>query len=186
MIEPSKHIIRALADYLQAELPDLADVIENFPQPSEELQLPCVSVFIGQPAFTNKMPELLGTADLSPPVANKKRSTYAVGSYDYRLQLDIWTGSKEERHQIFSDLFAAINKNVNPMGLSLTLADYNNEICRFDMVGHQFMDAEVNAQRQEWRVQVTVLAHGRVLMTKDEFIMSNIENNFSTPNNIPE
>lgn len=186
MIEPSKHIVRALADYLDDEMEDTlaAEVIENFPQPSEALELPCVSIFLGQPQFTSKMPELVSQAATADP--NVKTSLYAVGSYDYRLQVDIWTGSKEERHAVFSELFGAINKQVKPMGLALTLTDYHNEVCRFDIVGHRFMDAEPESQRQEWRVQVDILAHGRVLMEKDEPIMSTIENNFSTPNNIPE
>lgn len=182
-LTPLKSIVRELGDYLKAEMPSLADVLEDFPSANEEMQLPALSIFSGQPKYASELAPYLFTAIPTADVNHKAPVKLVVGQYDFEMQIDIWCGTKEERFKLYDEFFAAINKLQIPMGLSLVLVDYHNTVARYDISGHRFDDSEAGSQRAEWRVKVDLLATCKAIMERDEFIITEpIENNLETTN----
>jgi hypothetical protein len=160
-----------LASYLRTEVAGLT-VKTEWPGANEKLQYPSLTIFAGEPIFTPFQPtEISRTA---PDVNNKVISTMSVGEYDLTMQLDIWCRNKLERETVFGQVFDAINKTVVPMGLSLQLTDYFNEWARYDIDRHSFVDDEAGAQRQEWRVKLSLLANVKCLKQVTTYAMITI------------
>jgi hypothetical protein len=117
-------------------------------------------------------------------VNHKSNIKYVVGHYDFKLQLDFWCGLRDERFKVLQQFFDALNKEVEPMGLSLALPDYHGVFARFDYVGYSFPDSEEASQRGEWRVKVSLLGHCKVVAEKSRAIITEpIENNLTTDDN---
>jgi hypothetical protein len=182
-MNPVESMTKNFLTYLAKNVPDLKSTLGEWPAANAKLDMPSASLFANQPKFTNcQVYELSRTA----PDANKKVfSTMVVGEYDLTMQLDLWCRNKAEREKIFGLVFEAINKTVLPMGLSLPLPDYFGEIARFDVDGYQFVDDESSAQRQEWRVRISLLGNVRALKKITNYGMITFDKQISTPNNIP-
>ena len=95
-----------------------------------------------------------------------------MGIYDFSLQVDIWAGSKEERRDIFDAMFNAMNPNITPMGLELTMEDYFNQLCSYLYVGHTVEDGETESQKDEWRTTLEILATCKAVRDRKEFIIT--------------
>jgi hypothetical protein len=162
-------------------------VLEEFPEANNELIYPALSIITqGTPEFSPELsPYLLEEIEEPEVGEHKAPAKYVVGSYDLTLQVDIWCGSKEERFTAYDQFFAALNKQFQPMGLSLQLVDYHNVWARYDLSGHTFDDSAAGSQRNEWRVKCNVLVHCRAVVEREEFIVTQpIETELETPNNI--
>jgi hypothetical protein len=163
-------------------MPSVREVLEDFPEASAELLVPAVSVFSRSPVF---VPELSPYVVATSAVTNNRSTVKkVVGAWDFKLQVDIWCGYKEERFTLFNEFFAAMTNQVTPNGVSLQLGSYHDTWARYDMEGHAFEDSEMGSQRGEWRVRIDVSAHCRAILEREEFIIQTIETNLETPNNI--
>lgn len=173
-------VLLNLVAYIKAQVPALT-VLNEFPAANVKLTYPSLSVFSQPAKFTNHMPVVLAT---TTPVAGQVTATEDVGEYDLKMQLDLWTRTKPERDTILGQVLDAINAavadttgNNNSMGLQLQLADYFNEWARYDIDGHQYLDDEAAAQRQERRVKIDVLANVRAIRQRTYYAMSHIQAN---------
>jgi hypothetical protein len=180
MSTPVSAMVKALATHLRT-LSGLT-VREGWPPANQTLTYPSLTVLTGKPTFTNEMPYELEATD--PNEDNETVVKRVVGQYDVRLQLDLWARNAYERDAQFERIFAKLNPNIDPMGLSLQLTDYHDLFARFDLVEQEFLDDEATAQRQEWRMRLTVLATCKAVLTKTEYAMIHIENNLTTPDTI--
>lgn len=76
---------------------------------------------------------------------------------------------------MFENLFKALNPDIEPPGLTLTLKNYYGVLARYDFVGFQFEDEEITAQRQEWRAKLDVLGHHKAIRDRDDFAIKTID-----------
>lgn len=173
-------LVKALATRL-ATISGLT-VLKEWPAANQKLVLPSVTITQGEPKFRALDPYLLSITN--PNVAHEVTSVKIVGEYDLVIQLDLWARNKVERAQYFELLFAKLNPDITPMGLSLQMSDYSNLWARYDLDSHQFVDDEATAQRQEWRCKLSLLANTRAVLSKTEFAIITIENNVTTPDTI--
>lgn len=167
-------VIFRLAEEVRARVPEIKQVLEEWPNANQELQYPALSIL----SATNVQqtpchPYLLevGTIDAQ----NKSINKWIVGNFDWKLQLDVWCGNKPERNTmheaISTKLFVGqFLDSINEItGISLQLLNYHNILCRYDLVGYRFDDSEAGSQRQEWRIKMDVLAHCKQIVEKEEF-----------------
>lgn len=177
-----KSVVENLGKYLKQYMPNLNQVIYEFPAPNVQLVYPSISIITGDPEFVpHSNPILLETGTIEN---NKARIKRIVGSYDFNLQLDLWCRDKFERFSMYEEFFSAFNRVVAPMGLSLQMLDYHGVWCRYDLTGYKTDDMEVSSQRSEWRATIGILANTRAVIETTEAIIETIENNLTMPDNI--
>jgi hypothetical protein len=164
--------ITALAAYIRTQVPTLVQVLEEFPTQNLALKWPSLTVTHDSPKFTNEMPyDIFSTEPVSED-APAIGTTFVVGQWDYKVQLDIWSRSVPERDKMFKLVFAALNPLVSPMGLSLPLADYFGLFSRFDVDSFDHVDAEQGSQRGEWRTRISLLASLKEAITQNGFAIT--------------
>lgn len=185
MANPVTELVREYATHIRQSVPALAQVLEEWPVANQQLAYPSLTIFQGSPEFENLAPYELSRSEVESGLI---KSLVVVGQYDLRLQLDLWCRNKKERDDVFESLFNALNPEVlegRPMGKSLKLTNYYGIYARTEVIGHTFGDLEEGAQRQEWRVKLTVLGHVKAVREITNFAILTIENQLSTPDNIP-
>jgi len=164
---------KRLGQYLLDTVSSLREFHPEFPPANMSLRLPSITAFAPDPDFRPLTPYLKN------PAANIKNSKaklqYVVGIYDFTIQLDLWTGNKEERDDLFDELFNALNPNITPMGLGLVMEEYFDQICDYLYVGHKHGDSEERSQRDEWRITLNLLATCNAIRTKKEFIIEDTQ-----------
>lgn len=170
--------VRTLQSFIQENMPELINVFDEWPDPKEALEVPCVSIITqGNPTYTHSYPTIFKRVS-DPDNALNDIVVYSVGYYDINLQLDLWTEYKIQRAELFDKLINVLNKqfmdNGSPTGLSLVLADYHEAIARYDQNGYTFMDGGDGLQRAEWRVKVDITVNHFKLVEKSEPRMSQI------------
>lgn len=170
--------VKTLAEYLKTAIPELKQVLTEWPDPKVQMSLPCVSIVTaGTPDYTHLMPTIQKKSDSDSPL--QKQVVYLVGQYDSRLQVDVWCEYKSQRDEFLEKVMDAFNGQFlsggQTTGLSLELIDYHNAIARYDQVGYTYLDSEDNSIRSEWRVKVDVLANYPRLSMKQEYIMDEIK-----------
>lgn len=183
MSNPScvKAVLESLGTYLKANMPSLSQVIYEFPAANVQLRYPSFSIIAGNPKFTPLSPFKLSQGETEEHQASVK---WIVGAYDLNLQLDLWCRDKVERFSVYEEFFQAFNKDIVPMGLSLSLTNYHNVWCRYELNGYDLADSEMASQRAEWRARINVMANTRAVIQKTEFIIENTEINLTTPDKI--
>lgn len=168
---------KSLCDHLKATMPSIKEVRDDFPEASENLKFPCITVFTNSPRYESLTPyvvwkgEPVSMTDLRRPVRR------VVGSYEFRLQVDIWTNYKARRGPLYEEFFKALNSQVDPMGLSLKMNDYFDAWAHFHIEGFEYIDGEASAQRGEWRCKVAVVATANHIVETLENVVATIENN---------
>lgn len=176
MTTPSNSVaVDTLAKFIKDNFPELAQVLNEWPDPKVNMDLPSVSVITaGTPVYTHLMPTLYTVASTANPL--KKSAVYLVGQIDAKIQLDLWCEYKSTRDTLFDKLMDVLNKQFidsgAPAGLSLTLIDYHNAIARYDQVGYTYMDSEETARTSEWRVKVDIEVNYPKFAVKEEFIIN--------------
>lgn len=183
-IDPGQYVTGNLARYLLKEIGELKEVLEDFPQAHEELALPSITIFTGVPVIRPVASYLFSKG---PVEDNKALCKYVTAIHDYRLQVDLWAGSKQERLELFDRLQVVMNPDVHPMAVNLQMQDYHGMWCQYAIEGYNFTpDGPLASQRNEWRVKLDVRANCRAVREVTEYIITQpIENNLETPNNIP-
>lgn len=173
-------LIKALSIHLQATVKGLANVYDDWPAANEVMKYPSVSIFSGTPAFQNGLPYVVYKSS-SPDANNRYTVRKCVGSYEIKLQLDLWLATKFERHRMQELMFRALNPNGDFMGINLQLTDYYGEWAHLHMDSFQVLASEAEAQRREWRIKFSVIADVKAILESSVYLMQNIENNLETP-----
>jgi hypothetical protein len=181
---PVQAVNDALASYLkaQASLNGLT-VLTEWPTANQKLTYPSVSIFANTPAgaFMALPPEQVTAT--APDVNNVTTVTFVVGEWDYKIQLDVWARNKPERDAWLGKVKDAINaamadattSSFNPMGLSLTLTNYFNEIARLDVEGAGYVQDERAAQVEEWRGKIDLLVNVREIRQRTMYAIKTIQ-----------
>ena len=163
----TKCVLTELTDYLKKKMA-LGSVSHQWPDPNVQLKYPALTVFSGNPRLTPQPATVFARGKV---VGNKGDIFWHVGDYDWKLQLDLWTDSKEARHQLYESLFRAINSMLPITGLSLKLTDYHDVFCRYDLNAIEYIDGEESAQRKEWRLKAEILAKCEaIIVSKEDLI----------------
>jgi hypothetical protein len=71
----------------------------------------------------------------------------------------------------------------NPLGLSLKLPSYFDQFARLDIDGHEYLDDEQAAQRQERRCRLELLVNVRAIRQRTLYAMKNVEVNLGVNQN---
>lgn len=182
LISASEAIVNQLATYLQSAMPELAQVLEDWPAASQVLKYPSLTIFSNKPTLMNLMPYELSRS--APDLQNRTVVKWIVGEYDFKLQLDLWAASKKERNDLYDLFFQKFNRDINPMGLGLQLEKYHGIWCRYDMTGYSFEDGEAASQRREWRAKIDIVANCRAILEQTLYAMKVIETDVETPDTI--
>jgi len=177
-----KCVNRDLGSLIAAEISDLEEIYNEFPEPNAEMELPALSIVTGRPRFERCDPYLV---TLGVETDNEATNNYCIGQYDLMLQIDIWAKYKVQRTKLYEQLFNLLNP-VTRKGLQIALSDYHSEICSYQLLGYDFRNDEDSAiSRQEWRVRLEVEASCRAITQSTEYIITQEPVlDFSTPNNI--
>jgi hypothetical protein len=179
----SRAVVKALIDHLKASMPNLAAIYDDFPNHNQPLKYPALTVFTGQPKFTNLMPYVHSKKD---PTGVTSEVVKIIGQYEFRLQLDVWAKTKFERHDLYEELFRALNPNALNPGLSLKLSEYYDLWCRVTLIGFSFLGSEAESQRNEFRAKVDVIVDVKAATDSVESLMDTIENNLEIPSPVEE
>ena len=166
--------VSQLDRYLTENVSELRRVTREWPNPSYELRMPFVSLTTAAHRITlSKNYEVTGNRIDRSDVL--KGVLFHLGYLNFTLQLNLWTDSKEERHDISEKILRVLNPNVGvTSGLSLSLDEYYDSLCRYDMVGSEIVDNEDTAIRNEWRFRFDFNTDMDLLVNKDEFIAAQI------------
>ncbi len=178
----SEEIVETLAKHLETQLgSQIVRVVRDWPDPNETLEYPTISILQKNPEFFPLSAYEL-EKDAVPEDALKANVRYVYGSYEWPMQLDIWAGSKAERNRLYEEFQKAFNTQLPVHGLSLRLEGYYNTTCRYDLSDYNFNDDEQVSQRREWRATMTILAHCKAILEKEEFLIKTGEVTFDTFN----
>ncbi len=166
-----------LGQYLLSTVVALKDFHDEFPSGNVRLELPSVSIFANTDlVFTPQAnPSILKKPDPGDIVDSKATIQWMVGQYDGTLQVDLWTGTKEERDDLTDALFNALNPTIKPMGLTLPMTEYFGVLCDYLYVGHNFEDTEGSSQTDEWRTKFELLVTCKAVRERQEFIIEETE-----------
>lgn len=166
----SKELMLRLGLHLQKYVPGLAQFFTEWPNTGQELKYPSITLITKSPKYMPLSPYPVEKWDTEATLPNiKKEIAYVVGAYEWPIQLDLWTKTKEQRHEFFEKIFKAFNTNPYVPGITTAMVNYHNALARYDLAGFQYQDEEISAQRTEWRVTMDVLAQCKAIVSKDEF-----------------
>jgi len=173
----TKEVLKHLADHLKKEMPELRQILLDFPEANKSLVYPSVSLFVQAPEYTPEMnPYLHNFVDISQPMAPKHKVRYVSGEYDWKIQADIWCQYKEERHRLYDQFYKAFNSQFPTLGLTLEMKDYFEVLCRYDMIGFNYGDdGELSSQTKEWRVKIDIIGHCKAIIERTESIIETTE-----------
>lgn len=169
----TEEVVKRLAVFLKSAMPDLKQILEEFPEASENLDYPSISIFAGEPTHRPQAPVLVHQDDVVAPA--KIKTKYIVGEYEWKFQIDLWASSKKQRHDLYQKFYDAFSNRWPIMGLSLTLSEYHDVICSYDITGYRFDDSEAGSQRKEWRAKIAVMANCDAIKARDEFAILQTE-----------
>lgn len=172
MIESAtKEIVKCLADYIKQLMPELEDVLCDWPEPNVVLKYPAMTVFTGAPTHRPFAPYIISNTAKG---SDKFVSKYVVGDYEWKIQLDMWCSHKPQRHALYERFYQAFNNQFvteehETAGISLPLVGYHNTIARYDLVSYNFDDSEAGSQRKEWRTKFGILAHCKAILEREHY-----------------
>lgn len=187
--ELTASVVKYLSSYLKVECPSLKNAYENFPNPSQVLEYPSLTIInAGKSVFTPYGDQYViykGDVIDSGEDIGKFPVRRVVGNHVFNFQLDFWCSSKPERHAIFKEFFNAFNKDTNAMGLSLQMEDYYNTFAHYSITDLDTSDSEDQSQRSEWRIKIGLVVDCMAVIERNELLIQTIENTLETPNVIP-
>ena len=181
-------VIKALTAYLKIAIPTLQAVTDDWPNASQSLKFPAITVMTGEPLFVQAENYVIWkspTPEGPGPNEGKFKVRKVNGSYDMVLKAHLWADSKPKRHDLYENFMAAMNPDFTVAGLRLQMANYFNEWATFDVSKNVFLDNEESAQRAERRVIVDILVNVRSVIETTNYLIEQIENTLETPASIP-
>lgn len=177
-------VIKALTAYLKTAMPSLQSVTDDWPNPSQNLKFPSITIMTGDYQFTQQQNYVIWKSSTA-----EDDDTFRVrkvnGSYDMTLKAHLWADSKPRRHDLYELFMAAMNPDFTVSGLRLQIANYFNEWATFDVSNNTYVDNEESAQRSERKVIVDILVNIRSVVETTNYLMEQIENTLETPASIP-
>lgn len=166
----SKELVFRLAKHLQAYVPGLTQVNDEWPAANVALKYPVITLLTKQPKYDPFSPYPVTKHDTEAELENIKNEVkYVVGAWEWPIQLDLWCSTKAQRNEFFEKVHKAFHRNMSAPGITATMENYHNALARYDLAGFQYQDEEISAQRTEWRVTMDVLAQCKAIVSKDEF-----------------
>lgn len=165
-------LFNAIKLHLQTTMPELQGFIDEFPEPNEKLKFPCVSISTNEPPFVACAPYIF-TKDET--VDNRANVRYVIGQRELKYQFDFWCGSKAERDRISRSFLESMSSQFPVMGVTLDLPDYFGSKARLDYEQQRFEDAEIGAQRREWRLIATVTGNCLEIIERVEHMIVTTE-----------
>jgi hypothetical protein len=172
-MEVSRAITYELATHLKQAMPELAQVIEHWPDANTELEFPAISIYGFAPQFRGFAPYTYNQDELDEVAED-------VLAGDVKWAVDLWASSQAERHRLFESFFQAMATQFPVLGLSLNLTRYHRVIARYDFVGANFSDTEEQIQRQEYRTRVDLVAQCVGIVLRQENLIKQGEIEFNT------
>lgn len=177
--DPVQAVTELLRTTMAAAISGLT-VLDEWPNANQKLTYPSLTLFSKSPRYMALPNEEI--ARTAPDVDNKCLVTYIVGEYDYRMQLDLWCANKVSRGVTLGAVLAFLDAQSmvalggnKAAGLSLTLTNYFNTIARLDYDGHQNIDDEAGAERQERRVKIDLLVNVRAIRQRSMYAIKSIQ-----------
>lgn len=177
-------VIKAISTYLKTAIPSLQAVTDDWPNASQNLKFPCITVLTGDFQFVQQENYVV-SKNTTPELDGKVKIRKVNGSYDFTLKAHLWADSKPKRQELYDLVMNAMNPNSTISGLRLQLADYFNEWATFDVSKNVFLDNEESSQRAERRVIVDILVNVRSVVETTNYLIEEIENTLETPASIP-
>lgn len=178
----TKEVLEALGAFLDDAIPDLRQILYDFPESNRNLQYPSASIFVVGSELQNLHPYVFSQGSVSNSKADVK---WVIGQYDWSIQLDLWERTKEERHDLYEKLILAFNQTPPNTGVHLPLENYHNVVCSYTITNYSIEDSEASSQRKEWRATVDIVANCKAVVEKSEFIIEESEVTLETPDEIP-
>jgi hypothetical protein len=168
-----KAIVGALGQHLAASIPELQQVIPEWPTANATLKYPSLTVITsGEARFVPLMSSQI--AQGATDEDNQAPVRYLAGHWEPRLQLDLWCSSKPQRAEMFERVIKAMNPFPQVMGVRIRLNDYFDEWAGYTVAGYELLDGAEQAQRQEWRCVIKVDALCNAIFERTEYIMSQV------------
>lgn len=177
-------VIKGISTYLKTAIPSLQAVTDDWPNASQNLKFPCITVLTGDFQFVQQENYVIWKSS-TPEVDGKVKIRKVNGSYDFTLKAHLWADSKPKRQELYDIVMNAMNPNTTISGLRLQLTDYFNEWATFDVSKNVFLDNEESSQRAERRVIVDILVNVRSVVETTNYLIEEIENTLETPASIP-
>lgn len=172
MSEFQKSVVTALAQYMAAAVPDLVQVIPEWPGANITLKYPSMTVTTsGNVNFTPMMGTEIEQSEMD--IDNQATVLYFAGHFEPRFQLDLWTQSKPQRSKLFEKIINALNPDPLVTGIRILLPDYYGQWASYVLTGYELPDGPESAQRQEWRCILSVTATCNAIFDRREYIIAN-------------
>lgn len=183
-MKATEAVVKALTAYLKVAIPSLQAVTDDWPNASQNLKFPCITIMTGEPQFVQQENYVIWK-NTTPELDGKYKVRKVNGSYDMVLKAHLWADSKPKRHELYELFMNAMNSNFTIAGLRLQMPLYFNEWATFDVSKNVFLDNEESSQRAERRVIVDILVNVRSVIETTNYLIEQIENTLETPASIP-
>jgi hypothetical protein len=177
-------IVKAITTYLKTAIPTLKAVNADWPNPSENLIFPSITIMSGDPKFVQQQNYVISKDTVPDPKTGKHKIRKCMGSYDFVLKAHLWADSKPKRQELYELFIAAMNPNFTVSGLRLQIPEYFNEWVTFDLQNHAWLDNQESVQRSERRIIIDILVNCRAIVETSDYLMKQIENTIDTPDSI--
>lgn len=179
-------VIKIIVSHLKSKMTSVKAFSEDWPNPSQNLLLPSVTILTGEPQFTQMENYVISKGTVKDAKTGKYPVVVCKGQYEMRLKAHLWADSKPARQKLYEEFFNAMNPDFRVSGLRLQMAEYFNEWATFDIEKHTFLDNEESAQRSERRVVVDILVNVRAVVEQADYLIEQIENTIETPDSIAD
>lgn len=150
-------ILQTLGVYINNRI-RFASVIYGWPSYSDPLSLPAMSLkAAGDVTF---QPSPSQPVKVQSPNSTTSKVLYHVGDYIFPLQVDIWTRTKSERHDVYAKLFTVFHGQTDIIQscLHLDMPEYHAQTVTYHLQDHSYLNDEDAAIRGEWRLMFDVMA----------------------------
>lgn len=160
-----------LASFLKTKIPD-AQVLSEFPDPSQSLSYPTISISAMKPQFSPRSHVVLGETVISE---TQSKIIYATGIWDLPLQIDLWANSKFQRAKFAEKLFDAFCSEAPSSGISLKLTRVFDIVCSYVLDSISEQDDEMSSQTKNWRAMAFVDANCFSVVEKTVSVIAETE-----------
>lgn len=176
--------IKILVSYLKTAIPTLGAVYEDWPNASQNLKIPSITILTSEPKFT-QFENYVISKNEDPEIDGKVKYRKVIGAFDLVFKAHLWSDSKPGRQNLFELFMGAMNPHKDTSGLRLKSTAYFDEWITFDVSNIAFVDNEESSQRSEKRCIVDILVNVRSVIETSDYLIETIENNLETPDTIP-
>jgi len=165
-------VTSSLAQFLAQAVPELEQVIPEWPSPNLTLKYPSLTVTT---AGSIRLAIGMGyQASMGPIEDNQSDVKYIGGQFELRLQLDLWAQNKPQRSMIFEKVLRVLNPDPTIMGIRIQLNNYHQEWASYSATGYEIPDNAESSQRQEWRTIISVDVLCNAIFEKSEYIIGQV------------